>query len=73
MAVTNGQKLYCANNLTAMVLRNLSMDYPEKTQKELFKFFSGSKTYSLLYDFQTGLWKEGPDYLISLFLKEKPR
>ena len=26
-----------------------------------------SKTYKCLYDFETGLWQEGPDYLIDTY------
>ncbi|MBR1590621.1 MAG: hypothetical protein IJ657_06070 [Acidaminococcaceae bacterium] len=33
--------------------------------------FSRSKTYEDLFDFETEIWKEGPDYLRSLYEEEK--
>ena len=71
MAVTKGQKLYCANNLVAMVIQNLLDDAPDVPQEEMFKQFGSSQTYRQLYDFKTELWKEGPDYLIWLFQQER--
>ena len=35
--------------------------------KDAFFTFSTSTTYHVLFDFETEVWKEGPDYLRSLF------
>ena len=38
--------------------------------EDAFLQFSESRTYALLFDFDTRLWAEGPDYLASLFEDE---
>lgn len=37
--------------------------------EDAFFAFSSSSTYQVLFDFETEVWKEGPDYLRSLFEK----
>ena len=37
-------------------------------QDELLNF-AGSEVYNMLFDFSTGLWREGPDYLRGLYLE----
>lgn len=54
----------------AMLLVSLRHRYPEKSEPELFTAFYGSKTCEKLYDFNTGLWREGSDYILNLFLEE---
>ena len=38
--------------------------------EEAMLTFAQSKTYSDLFDFDTGIWKEGPTYLRSLYEEE---
>ncbi len=38
--------------------------------KEALLEFSLSKTYKMLFDFTTGLWKEGPNYIQYIYEKE---
>ena len=38
--------------------------------EEAINKFSNSKTYEVLFDFETELWKEGPDYLLEWFERE---
>ena len=65
------QKLYCANNLVAMIVSEQMEEHPEKTQQEIMVRFCKSETYQQLYNFKTGLWKEGPDYLVSMWEDEE--
>jgi hypothetical protein len=32
--------------------------------------FTASSTYEMLFDFETAVWKEGPDYLLELYEEE---
>ena len=58
-------------NLCAdMVLADAIEDFAEKkqiTKQEARERIIRSKAYSSLYDFETGLWKDGPDYFISFY------
>ena len=60
-------KKICADYLVNMIEEDLRDDGYE----DLIDIFKKSKTYSLLYDFRTGLWEKGPDYIAGEFAKEK--
>ena len=64
-------KEYCMHNLVSMVVEKLHARYPQNSEIDLMCEFSQSKTYALLFEPETGLWKEGPDYILSLYTKEK--
>lgn len=49
-------ELYCKKNATTL----------EKALED----FSMTSVYNALYDFETGLWREGPEYILDLFQKE---
>jgi len=66
----NDQKEYCANNLVARIIEILSEEQPDKSMAEIVSSFMESKTYSLLMDFSTRLWAEGPDYIIEIYKRE---
>ena len=63
------QKEICA----ILVMRTMLEDYCKETGKhfdqELLNF-ARSKTYNALFDFDTRLWAEGPDYLRDLYEDE---
>ena len=40
------------------------------TYEEAYQLFRHSKTYEALYDFETEIWKEGPEYLRDWFEEE---
>lgn len=67
----NSQKEYCANNLASMVISQLRQLYPDVRYSKLVSDFIDSKTYDLLYDFETGLWAEGPGYILNEYLEER--
>lgn len=64
-------KEYCMHNLVSMVVEKLHFCHPQYSEIDLMCEFSQSKTYALLFEPETGLWKEEPDYIISLYEKEK--
>lgn len=70
MAVNDPGKEYCAYNLVTMVIESLCELFPSASRNQLLTTFSQSKTYSLLYDFETRLWAEGPDYILEMYAKE---
>ncbi len=52
------------------VMRTMLEDYSEDTGipfRKLFFQFAVSPAYDMLFDYSTGLWKEGPDYLRDTF------
>ena len=64
------QKELCA----IMVMRTMLEDYSKDTgisYDEAFYQFVKSPAYEDLFDFSTGLWKEGPDYLRERFLERR--
>lgn len=64
-------KEYCMHNLVFMVVEKLHTRYFQYSEIDLMSEFSQSRTYALLFDSETGLWKEGPDYIISLYERER--
>ncbi len=56
------------------VMRCMLIAYAEEKNipfEEAMLEFSHSKTYGALFDFETDIWKEGPDYLRALYDGEK--
>lgn len=59
-----------------MILTNAIEDYAIKTNQSVSDVrdeIIESGAYDALYDFDTGLWTQGPDYFIDFFLKMKER
>lgn len=69
--LSNQQKELCAT----IAMRTMLEDYSNETgitfDEALFQFAS-SPTYVTLFDYSTGLWREGPDYLKETFLETTP-
>lgn len=64
--VTDQQREVCA----VCVMRTMLLDYSNETGipfKEIFFEFSASTAYKMLFDYSTGLWREGSDYLRNIF------
>ena len=56
------------------VMRCMLLEYAEENGipfETAMLDFLNSNTYSVLFDFETGVWKEGPDYLRSLYEDEQ--
>lgn len=57
-----------------MILTAAIDDYAAKTKLPISQVrdeIIASGAYDALYDFETGLWTQGPDYFIDFFLKKK--
>lgn len=55
-----------------MVLADAICDYARLTgraEDEVRSAIVSSPAYDALYDFESGLWQEGPDYLIDFYLR----
>lgn len=64
--VTDSQREECAN----LVMQAMLEDYCTETGvpfNRAFFEFSTSPAYKELFDYSTGLWMEGPDYLRDVF------
>ena len=48
--------------LAAMVVEERALK-ENRTREEVFKEFRRSRTYEELFDPETGLWENGPDYI----------
>lgn len=64
------QKEYCANNLSSICISRLRELFPNIRYSKIVSDFIDSKTYDLLYEFDTGLWAEGPEYILNEYLQE---
>lgn len=71
MAINQEQFDFCVSNLIAMCVETLQQEYPTKSKVDLLYWFTSSDLCEKLLNRKTGLWKEGPNYLLSLFSKEK--
>ena len=68
-AVSEYDKTICA----ALVMDSMVKDIAETEGRkygDVLKEFVQSQTYDCLFDFETGVWREGPAYLESLFRQE---
>lgn len=57
-------------SLALTTMRLMLQQYAEQHQipfDEAFFSFSNSPAYSALFDYETEIWKEGPEYLKNLF------
>ncbi len=64
------QKELCAIVVMRTMLEDYSKDTNISYEKAFFQFVK-SPAYEELFDFSTGLWREGPDYLRERFLERK--
>ena len=60
--VTTAQKEYCAVSTMRRLLEKYSREKGIEFKDALVQF-ANSVVYSALFDYDTGLWMEGPDYL----------
>lgn len=71
MKATKEAKEFCAHNLVSMVISDIKEYFPNTPENQILSDFTSSKTYSELFREETGLWAEGPDYIINMYLEEK--
>lgn len=60
------QKELCAVAVMRSMLEDYSVEKGIAFEDAFFKFAS-SPVYEMLFDYSTGLWMEGPDYLRDIF------
>lgn len=68
-SISDEQKEMCA----VRVMRSMLEDYTDENSvvfEEALLKFASSNTYKMLFDYSTGIWKEGPDYLAGLYQEE---
>lgn len=63
---TDSQKESCAVDLMRETVEELSLRDGISYEDALLHFTS-SKIYDALFDYDTGIWREGADYIISLY------
>ena len=56
----------CADLILADAIEDLARENSE-TKEDVRKAIMTSKAYDGLYDFETGLWQEGPAYFIDYY------
>lgn len=64
--LSDQQKEVCA----VTVMRSMLEDYSAETGMlfdHAFFQFTSSPAYKMLFNYSTGLWREGPDYLREIF------
>ena len=68
---TNEAKEFCAHNLVAMIIQDMKERFPDMEENRILAEFTSSKTYADLFRLETGLWAEGPDYIMDMYFEEK--
>lgn len=61
------------NAAAIMLMQRVLEKYSEKNSislDEALTWFSSTPVYDALFDYETGLWKEGPDYILDIIEKE---
>ena len=65
-SVSAKRKNGCAIALMKRMLIKYSQNHNTTFEEAMMKF-TDSPAYNALFDFDTEIWKEGPDYLMQLF------
>lgn len=63
---TDSQKECCAVDLMRESVEELSLR-DHISYEDALLHFTSSKVYDALFDYDTGIWKEGSDYIINLY------
>lgn len=71
MAVTKEVKEFCAHNLVSIIIQDIKEYFPNTDENQILSDFTASKTYTQLFREETGLWAEGSDYIMNMYLEEK--
>ncbi len=70
MAASKEVKEFCAHNLVSIIIDDIKEYFPQKDNNQLLSDFTASKTYNQLFREETGLWAEGSDYIMNMYLEE---
>ena len=63
---TDSQKESCAVSIMRDTIGALSLRDGISYEEALLRFTS-SKVYEALFDYDTGIWRESPDYILDLY------
>ena len=63
---TDTQKESCAVSLMRDTVEELALRDTISYEDALLRF-TNSKVYEALFDYDTGIWRESPDYLLNLY------
>lgn len=63
---TDTQKESCAVSLMRDTVKELALRDTISCEDALLRF-TNSKVYETLFDYDTGIWRESPDYLLNLY------
>ncbi len=69
-SVTDSQKEYTALTVMRLML-NTYANSAGVSFDDALEAFTTSNAYEALFDYDTGLWREGPDYLYHFWMKCK--
>lgn len=64
--LTDTEKEHCAVTIMRRMLEKFSVKHNVPFDTAFFQF-TNSYVYQELFDYDTGVWSEGPDYLMGLF------
>lgn len=64
--LNNNQREACAVSVMRAMLEDYCVEKNIPFSQAFFEF-STSPAYKMLFDYSTGLWMEGPDYLRNIF------
>ena len=67
--VSDSQKEATAITVMRCMLTSYAVEKGMPFEQAILEF-SKSRTYEDLFDYETAIWKEGPDYLKGLYLEE---
>lgn len=68
--ISDKRKNACAVNLMRSMLVKYAQSMVFLSRMQCFQF-TESATYEALFDFDTAVWKEGPDYLLDVYEEER--
>ena len=66
--ITDTQKEYSALTIMRLMLNDYAKSEHISFDEAMYRFTT-STAYIALFDYETGLWREGPDYLRSFWQK----
>lgn len=63
--ITEREKEYCAVTVMRRAVEKYAQTHGKNFDDAMF-LFANSPVYEALFDYDTGIWREGPDYLVAL-------
>ena len=67
--MNSDKKKFCADLILADAIQDLATNEKISISEARTRIIC-SKAFKALYDYETNLWQEGPDYLLNFYLEE---